>query len=265
MTTNRSLMLCLECLRRGPPASSAISCQAEFASSVVQVPGPENVVADTLSRPSPALPPAPSPSALTLVSPPSSSFSPPLASDPVFSEFDVSLLPPMQLTCPAVADIRSSPTLSLVSVPVGDKFLFCDSSTGSLLPLVLVQLCCQLFHLLNLLCAASHPGVWASWRLISSRFLWPGLSGDVGLWAHSCLRCQGSKIQTQVHSSVPAIPVPTQRFSHVYINIMGPLPSSQGYSYLLTMMDRTTHWPEVALLNSISTESCVRAFLATWV
>ena len=38
---------------------------------------------------------------------------------------------------------------------------------------------------------------------------------------------------------------------------MGPLPSSQGFYYLLTMIDRMTRWPEVALLASISAESCV--------
>ena len=87
----------------------------------------------------------------------------------------------------------------------------------------------------------------------------------MGLWACSCLRCQQSKIQTHACSSDPSIPVPTRRFSHVHIDIVGPLPSSQGYSYLLTMMDRTTSWPELATLSSISAESCVCAFLATWV
>ena len=60
-----------------------------------------------------------------------------------------------------------------------------------------------------------------------------------------------------------AIPVPTPRFSHVHMDIMGPLPSSQGFNYLLTMIDRTTRWREVALLSSISAESCAQAFLST--
>ena len=61
--------------------------------------------------------------------------------------------------------------------------------------------------------------------------------------------------------------MPTRRFSHVHIEIVGPLPSSQGFFYLLTMIDQTTCWLEVALLASISAESCVcvRTFLSTWV
>ena len=111
----------------------------------------------------------------------------------------------------------------------------------------------------------SHPGVKGSWRLVSARFVWPGLSRYVGLWARSCLWCQRSKVQAHVKTSVPAILVPSRRFSHVHIDIVGPLPSSQGYSYLLTMIDRTTRWSEAVPLSSISTKSCVRAFISTWV
>ena len=43
------------------------------------------------------------------------------------------------------------------------------------------------------------------------------------------------------------------------------MPSSQGFSYLLTMMDRTSRWPEAVLLSSTMAESCARAFISTWV
>ena len=141
-----------------------------------------------------------------------------------------------------------------VTLDSGD--LICDNST---VPEVLHK---PLFLALH---NVSHPGVRGSQRLVSARFVWPGLSQDVGLWARSCLQCQRSKVQTHVKTSVPAILVPSRRFSHVHIDIVGPLPSSQGYSYLLTMIDRTTRWPEAVSLSSISTEACVRAFIATWV
>ena len=59
--------------------------------------------------------------------------------------------------------------------------------------------------------------------------------------------------------------LPFRRFSHVHLDIVGPLPSSNGFTYLLTMINRTSCWPEVTLLSSIPAESCVRAFLFTWV
>ena len=91
------------------------------------------------------------------------------------------------------------------------------------------------------------------------------MSIGVGWWARSCIPCQKSKISTHVHASVPSIPVPTRRFSHVHVDIVGPLPVSQGFSYIFTMIDRTSRWPEAVPLSSISAESCARAFISTWV
>ena len=147
------------------------------------------------------------------------------------------------------------PSLFVVSVPFQNSSVYCDVSSGTLLPLVPVSLLHQLFLSLH---GISHPGVRASRRLLSSRFVWPCLAKDVGLWARSCLRCQQSKIQSHVRSSVPSNQVPGRRFSHMHLDLMGPLPSSQGFSYLLTMIDRTSRMPEAVPLASIITESCTR-------
>ena len=100
---------------------------------------------------------------------------------------------------------------------------------------------------------------------MSSRFVWPRLVKDVGLWMRSCLRCQQRKIQSQVKSYIPRIPVSGRRFSHVHLNLVGPLPSCQGFGYLLTMIDRTSRWPEAVPLSFITVEACARAFISTWV
>ena len=64
---------------------------------------------------------------------------------------------------------------------------------------------------------------------------------------------------------LPSLCLPDISFSHMHLDLFGSLPSSHGFTYLLTMFDRTSPWPEVALLSSITVESCVRAFLFTWV
>ena len=89
------------------------------------------------------------------------------------------------------------------------------------------------------------------------------MSRDVGLWAKSCISCKKSKISTHVHSTVS--PMPTWRFSQVHVDLVGPLPSSHGFTYLFTMIDRTTRWPEAVPLSSISAESCAHAFISTWI
>ena len=42
-------------------------------------------------------------------------------------------------------------------------------------------------------------------------------------------------------------------------DLVGPLPSSHGYTYLLTCIDRSTWWPEVIPLTGISTAEYVSA------
>ena len=177
-----------------------------------------------------------------------------LLSEQMLHSLDVSSLASFQTACSSVQEMKLNPSLTVIAHPVGSSYILCDVSTGSLRPLVPLQLRRKLFEQLHNI---SHPGVRASRRLMSSRFVWPGMSRDVGLWVKSCIPCQKSKISTHVHASVPSIPVPTRRFSHVHVYIVGPLPVSQGFSYIFTMIDRTTRWPEAVPLASISAESCV--------
>ena len=74
-------------------------------------------------------------------------------------------------------------------------------------------------------------------------------------WCSKCIYCQVSKIQRHYRAPVKAIPVPPRRFTHVHVDIVGPLPTSRGYSYLLAILDRTTRWPEAGLLQDITAAS----------
>ena len=48
--------------------------------------------------------------------------------------------------------------------------------------------------------------------------------------------------------------IPTARFSHVHVDIVGLLPPSRdGYTHLLTMIDRSTRWLEAVLLRETTT------------
>ena len=107
--------------------------------------------------------------------------------------------------------------------------------------------------------AVLHPGIRASRRLVSSRFIWPGLSTEVASWAKTCLSCQKNKIQKHIHTPVEKIPVPGRRVFHVHLDLVGPFPISQGFTYVLTMIDRTSRWPEVVPLSSITAVVCVQA------
>ena len=48
------------------------------------------------------------------------------------------------------------------------------------------------------------------------------------------------------------------------MDFVGPL-SPEGYTYLLTCMDRFTRWPEAITLTNITTEAVAQAFLSGWI
>jgi len=55
---------------------------------------------------------------------------------------------------------------------------------------------------------------------------------------------------------VQLIPVPQQRFSHIHVNIMGPLPvSKEGFRYLFTIINRSRRMLEAVPLTNIETET----------
>ncbi|GFO47472.1 Pol polyprotein [Plakobranchus ocellatus] len=102
-------------------------------------------------------------------------------------------------------------------------------------------------------------------KLVSQRFVWHGLKKLVKRWSQECLACQRSKIQTHVHSPVLNIPVPSRRFSHLHIDLVGPLPPSEGFTHLLTIIDRTSRWPEVIPLSGTSSTDCAKALIRNWI
>ena len=66
-------------------------------------------------------------------------------------------------------------------------------------------------------------------------------------------------------SPVQHIPVPGWRFSHIHVDLVGPLPQSDGFSYLFTIIDRTTRWLEAVPLKSTTAEECARVILPSWI
>ena len=137
--------------------------------------------------------------------------------------------------------------------------LYCDTSTGVQRPVIPLA-----WHriVLDSLHSPSHPGIRA---LVTARFVWPGIIADVRQWNRACLQCQRTMIQRHSMAAFVSFPTPDARIDIVHVDLVGPLPLSQEFTYLLECVDHFTRWPEAILLTSISVESVAKVFLLLWI
>lgn len=80
---------------------------------------------------------------------------------------------------------------------------------------------------------------------LTERFVWPSINKDCRESARQCTPCQQAKTTRHMAAPIRSFSSTGNRFEHVYIDIVGPLPISRGYRYCLTCVDRYTRWPEL--------------------
>ena len=94
---------------------------------------------------------------------------------------------------------------------------------------------------------------------------WEGINKDIRLWTLTCTNCQASKVTRHARSLPGTFTSVTERFDHIHIDLVGPLPPSSGYRYILTCVDRFTRWAEAAFIADITTDTIAHAFIVTGV
>ena len=217
-----------------------LSFISEFTTDVRHIEGKNNVVADCLSRPQ-----------ITA------------ALSPSFTDYTELVL--AQRDDPSIRELFQSMTslkLCERAIPNSGLLLLGDTSTGKFRPIIPNSLRTTIFERMHNL---SHPGIKATQKLIGERFVWPNMRRDIADKCRTCISCQQTKITRHQITPLQHFRTPDARFSHVHVDIVGPLPDSSGYKYLLTVVDRFTRWPEAIPMKDITAQSCADSFLLHWV
>ena len=151
-----------------------------------------------------------------------------------------------------------------LDLPGSPHKLLCDTSGDSssprpIVPSALVPRLLQGAHGLH------HPGGNATLRDIRRRYVWSRMAADVKSFCRSCISCQRSKVTRHTRSPLAPLPMPDHRFSALHLDLVGPLPPSEGHSYLLTVIDRFSRWVEAIPLVTMTAHACAMALLRHWV
>ncbi|UYV79078.1 hypothetical protein LAZ67_17001042 [Cordylochernes scorpioides] len=142
------------------------------------------------------------------------------------------------------------------------KLLWCDVSTNNIRPFISIKFRMMVFRNFHEL---SHPGIKATTKQLTSIFIWPNMNKDIRKWAQACVNCQRCKVSIHTKSERGKYQEVDERFSVVHIDLIGPLPPSNGNIYCLTCIDRYTSWMEVVPLPDMKSETVARAFNENWI
>lgn len=211
---------------------------SQYTTEIKYISGKENTVADTLSR-------------INEISTPTlldfSSIADAQKEDEEFNQL---------LALPSSKSIFKK-----ILIPNTNKTIICEASTENAKPYLPSHFRENAFHAIHDL---SHPGIKITTKQMLQKYYWPTIKADVANMAKKCLDCQRSKISRHNISPLGCFEE-TERFLHVHIDIVGPLPPSNGKRYLLTMIDRCTRWPEAIPLENITAEEIAKHFYECWI
>ena len=124
--------------------------------------------------------------------------------------------------------------LADLPIPGTNTTLLCDTSTGVARPIVPPAWRHAVFDSIH---GLAHPGIRATSKMVTA---WHGFNKHIGAWAKTCIPC---------------------RFQRIHVDIVGPLSISQGKTYLFTIIDRYTRWPEAIPMSDATAISCAQALL----
>ena len=81
----------------------------------------------------------------------------------------------------------------------------------------------------------------------------------------ACHSCQASKIGRHTKTALNSFDPPDRRFGDIHVDLVGHFSPSEGCTYLFTIIDRFTRWPEAVPIQNVGATTCARALLRNWI
>ena len=111
-----------------------------------------------------------------------------------------------------------------------------------------------------------HPCPKATDRMIRQKYVWLFVHRDIMIWAKTCIDCQQSKFSRRnqfilEHFNI----VPESRFDDIHIDLIGPLPACDGFTYAVWMINRHSRWIEATPMKDMEALTLLRVCYNTWV
>ena len=181
-----------------------LSFISEFTTNIQHISGKTNVVADTLSR---------------------------VGISTLQHGVDYSAIAEDQLTNEELQTYCAASTaLQLQHIELNDsgKTILCDVSTGTPRPVIPQNRKKPVFNLIH---GLSHPGVKATRRLMTEKFVWHNINKEVSGWARNCIACQRSKIHRHIKAPLLHSEITARRFHNVNVDLTddsGPIHKMAG-------------------------------------
>ena len=107
-----------------------------------------------------------------------------------------------------------------------------------------------------------HPGQYRMLELLKRTYWWPELKEDIKKYVQGCLKCQQNKVQHQQRAGkLHPLEIPKRLWQEISINMIGPLPSSNGMYAILVIVDRFMKMIRLkATMTNISSEEIAKIY-----
>ncbi|KAL0150452.1 hypothetical protein M9458_054269 [Cirrhinus mrigala] len=114
--------------------------------------------------------------------------------------------------------------------------------------------------------SSGHPGIEATLHLLNNRFWWPTQRTDTIDFIRKCSVCNITKASCQLPAGLlQPLPVPQRPWSHVAVDFITDLPPSNGYTTILSVVDRFSKGCRFIPLPKLPTAMETAELLCDWV